>query len=148
MRSSRGCALARAVSAPAASLASSAFTTFLTAVRSIERWATLRALRTTVCLARFLADLMLATREILVGRSPERRGLGRKDRKLWAIQWLGSTRPAQAGRGQGGHERNSRERAGDQAPEHGSRHPVLRRDDHAQPGVRAGARYQLQCRIR
>ncbi len=37
----------------------------LTAVRSCERWATLRALRTTVCLARFLADLMLATWEIL-----------------------------------------------------------------------------------
>jgi hypothetical protein len=38
--------------------------TFLTAVRSIERWLALRALRTTVCLARFLADLMLATSEI------------------------------------------------------------------------------------
>src|SRR5690606_9202062 len=49
--------------APAASLASSALITFLTAVRSCERWATLRALRTTVCLARFLADLMLATGE-------------------------------------------------------------------------------------
>jgi hypothetical protein len=34
----------------------------LTAVRSMERWLTLRALRTMVCLARFLADLMLATR--------------------------------------------------------------------------------------
>jgi len=30
-------------------------------VRSMERWLVLRALRTTVCLARFLADLMLAT---------------------------------------------------------------------------------------
>ena len=49
--------------APAASLASSALSTFLTAVRSIERWLALRALRTTACLARFFADLMLATRE-------------------------------------------------------------------------------------
>ena len=31
--------------------------------RSIERWAALRALRTTACLARFFADLMLATME-------------------------------------------------------------------------------------
>src|SRR5690606_37950288 len=60
-RSSSGWATAKAASAPAASLASSALITFLTAVRSCERWAVLRALRTTVCLARFWADLMLAT---------------------------------------------------------------------------------------
>src|SRR5690606_30221586 len=60
-RSSSGWATAKAASAPAASLASSALITFFTAVRSCERWAVLRALRTTVCLARFWADLMLAT---------------------------------------------------------------------------------------
>ena len=42
---------------------SMAFSTFLTEVRSIERWAALRALRTTACLARFLEDLMLATED-------------------------------------------------------------------------------------
>lgn len=34
---------------------------FLTAVRNIERCAVFRSLRTTVCLTRFLADLILAT---------------------------------------------------------------------------------------
>src|SRR5690606_32229353 len=53
-RSRIGWATAKAASAPAASLASRALRTFLTAVRSCERWAVLRALRTTVCLARFL----------------------------------------------------------------------------------------------
>ena len=64
-RSRIGWATSKAASAPAASLASRALSTFLTAVRSIERWLALRALRTTVCLARFLADLMLATTGIL-----------------------------------------------------------------------------------
>src|SRR6478672_6968180 len=62
-RSRIGWATANAALAPAASLASIALITFLTAVRSIERWAALRALRTTACLARFFADLMLATME-------------------------------------------------------------------------------------
>ncbi len=60
-RSRIGTAVLYAASAAAASLASSALITRFTAVRSIERWLVLRALRTTVCLARFLADLMLAT---------------------------------------------------------------------------------------
>src|SRR5690606_27947433 len=60
-RSRMGWATSNAALAPAASLASIALSTFLTAVRSIERWAALRALRTTACLARFLDDLMLAT---------------------------------------------------------------------------------------
>ena len=65
-RSRIGWATAKASCAPLASLASSAFRTFLTAVRSCERWALLRALRTMVCLARFLADLILATVGFLV----------------------------------------------------------------------------------
>ena len=56
-----GWATAKAAWAPAASLASSAFSTFLMEVRSIERWPVLRSLRTTACLARFLADLIFAT---------------------------------------------------------------------------------------
>src|SRR5690606_34291418 len=60
-RSRIGWAAADAASAPAASLASRALRTFFTAVRSIERWLALRELRTRVCLARFLADLMWAT---------------------------------------------------------------------------------------
>src|SRR5690606_27710908 len=60
-RSSSGCAALKASWAPAASLASSALSTFLTAVRIIERWLLLRMLRTTACLARFFEDLMLAT---------------------------------------------------------------------------------------
>src|SRR5690606_11532830 len=60
-RSSSGSAALKASCAPAASLASSALSTFLTAVRICERWLLLRRLRTTACLARFLEDLMLAT---------------------------------------------------------------------------------------
>src|SRR5690606_33877949 len=60
-RASDGGAAAQAASAAAAWFGSSGLTTFLTAVRSCERCAVLRALRTTVCLARFWADLMLAT---------------------------------------------------------------------------------------
>jgi hypothetical protein len=68
----------------------------------MERWATLRSLRTTVCLARFLADLILATRKILESllglkeSAAGRTAHGRKDledSKLWAIQWLASTTP-------------------------------------------------------
>src|SRR5699024_5826554 len=62
-RSSSGWAALKASWAPAASLASSAWSTFFTAVRSCERWLLLRWLRTTACLARFLEDLMLATVE-------------------------------------------------------------------------------------
>ena len=68
MRSRIGCAALSASRAASASLLLSAFTTFLTAVRSIERWATLRALRAMVCLARFCADLILATAWNLSGR--------------------------------------------------------------------------------
>src|ERR1044072_1738633 len=46
-----------------------AFTTPLMAVRSLERPATLRARRLIVCLARFSADLILAT----VVKAPKRR---------------------------------------------------------------------------
>src|SRR5690606_14001185 len=60
-RASSGWAAVEASWAPAASLASRALSTFLTAVRIIERWLLLRMLRTTACLARFLEDLMLAT---------------------------------------------------------------------------------------
>ena len=62
-RSSSGWAAAIAVTAPSASFACRALSTFLTEVRSMERWLLLRALRTMVCLARFLADLILATME-------------------------------------------------------------------------------------
>src|SRR6478735_9917060 len=104
-RSSSGCAVTNAANAASASLASSALMTFLTAVRSMERWATLRSLRTTVCLARFLADLILATTEILVGlvlggSSACRLASGRRNRvdpKLWTIQWLGSTTAMRGG---------------------------------------------------
>src|SRR5690606_3809829 len=68
-RSSSGCAALKASWAPAASLASSALITFLTAVRSIERWLLLRMLRTTACLARFLEDLMLATMNSWMART-------------------------------------------------------------------------------
>ena len=87
-RSRIGWATANAALAPAASLASIALSTFLTAVRSIERWAALRALRTTVCLARFLADLMLATME---SWETLEWVVERVDRKVWAIQPLEST---------------------------------------------------------
>src|SRR3546814_11833333 len=60
-RSSSGWADLKASWAPTASLASSALRTFLTEVRSIDRWLLLRRLRTTACLARFFEDLMLAT---------------------------------------------------------------------------------------
>src|SRR5690606_21065131 len=83
-RSRIGWATSNAARAPAASLASSALSTFLTAVRSIERWLALRALRTTACLARFLDDLMLATKGILGT-------IGKQDRKLWAIRRVRST---------------------------------------------------------
>src|SRR5688572_30627358 len=89
-RSRIGWATLKAFSAPAASFSPRALSTFFTAVRSIERWLALRALRTTVCLARFLADLMFATANSwkLVR---ERWDCGKSDRKVWWIQWVAST---------------------------------------------------------
>src|SRR5690606_1192608 len=99
-RSSSGWAALKASCAVATSLASSALITFFTAVRSIERWLLLRWLRTMVCLARFLADLMLATLESWKRVWWERRcpavagsRTGAR-RKLWWIQELASTNPA------------------------------------------------------
>src|SRR5690606_41827161 len=95
-RSRMGWAMSNAALAPAASLASIALSTFLTAVRSIERWAALRALRTTACLARLLDDLMLATGNpgnLVCGRvlgSGRPRVSARADRKVWAIHGLAS----------------------------------------------------------
>src|SRR5690606_2903786 len=65
-RSRIGWAILNASSAATTSFWPRALRTLLTEVRSIERWLAWRALRTTVCLARFLADLMLAT--IIPGR--------------------------------------------------------------------------------
>src|SRR5688572_19768803 len=135
-RSRIGCATAKAVSAPAASFSPRALSTFFTAVRSIERWLALRALRTTVCLARFLADLMFATanswklvREIW--------DCGKSDRKVWTIQWVASTWPGPTEPGPAGRA----SAAGGRVDEWGAvaLHNHFQRDDVHFARLRAGA---------
>jgi hypothetical protein len=65
--------------------------TFLTAVRSMERWLALRALRTTVCLARFLADLMLATEGSWIRRLEA--GSVKTGVEIWVEAWVQLERP-------------------------------------------------------
>src|SRR3546814_9305171 len=67
-RTSSGWGDLKASWAPTAALGSSALGTFLTEVRSIERWPLLRRLRTTACLARFFEDLVLAQMYSWMGR--------------------------------------------------------------------------------
>ena len=92
-RSRIGCATAKAAWAPAASLASSALSTFLTAVRSIERWLVLRSVAHDGLLGALLGGL-----DVGHGRIPGnlvKRWMAENERKLreittakvWGIQW-------------------------------------------------------------